>query len=467
MNAVQIVLFVTIVIIIVYVLLLNAGSVEERFPLIEKFRQIFSKTNCNGNESIVTHDECVEEAIRDAAADIITTLTDEADQTQSLLQDLIATIDDGVDVNSTLVGIDPTVEAQLQALIEAALEAVEPHEVEVVNFPDMQATLQAALQWAANNLQYDVLATQNGSWTVDLTAATISAIQTAFENALGNVVVDVFVTNTTITVALDTATLAALEEINVNVLGQPISVDVSNEITLDAATVNGIASAIAGQTLDVNITGQPISITGTVDLGDVSSLTNWLSVNDLNIDDAAIIAAINAVAVADPTDDDVEVELTSMVEIGCEVGGTQWYTFYERRYDELGGLISSTQYFTDGVTLTTTLPGTVIDANCIPLADEIVAKQRDVLGGCVSFSGTTDAVLAVPPGAKGCLKYIGYTAAIGVVRIAFDGSSPATTAYPEFAGDHTLNIDGVDLSLLVFKGTDVTSVYTVCYEEYL
>ena len=84
---------------------------------------------------------------------------------------------------------------------------------------------------------------------------------------------------------------------------------------------------------------------------------------------------------------------------------------------------------------------------------------------CVSFKGTDDCKLDVPEGAMGNLRYIG-DHGTGVVRVAFDGSSPTGTDNPTFNARHTLDLPNVDLSQLVFNGSSTKSAYTVCYEEY-
>lgn len=471
MDGVDILVILIVVLVVILVIyrkrLSRHGLRGKGRRLRDQYRKKYKTCNCNCKNSVRTYDECVHDAIVQVGEDVVAAITNEGDETQQLIQNLINTIDDGVDVNATLVGITPSVEAQLQALIQAALEAVEPIQVEVTNFADMLATLQAALQWAANNLQFDVLATQNGNWIVDLLPATIAAIETAFENALGNVIVDVFVTNSTITVIIDPSSLSALEEINVNILGQPIQVEVTNEITLDAGTISAIATAIAGETLTVDITGQPIQVTGTIDLGDVSALTDWLALNDLNIDDADIIAAINGISFTDldDGDDDVEVELTGMVPIGCVPDETPWYTYFENRYTETGTLSSQTQWYTDGVSNTMTAPVGNDESNCAP--PQIVIGPPDVEGLCFNFNGTDDEDLGLPPGTMGKLNYIADHGG-GVVRVSFDGSSPDDETYPEFNEDNgaTLNLNGVDLGLLVFNGSAGGSDYTVCVEAY-
>ena len=346
-------------------------------------------TDCNGAAAKRVTDECVATGIAglsDKLDTINQTIISEGDQTQALLVQINDTLLSGINVTAVLDSVSATAEAQLQALMEAALTAIEPLKVEIAgDTATLQAAMQAALSWAGTNVQFDVLATQAGTWTVDLSAAAIAAIESAFDNSLSNANLNVTVTNTgAMTVALDGPSLAALEDINVTITGgtvelgaaslaslenitveiagQPISVALDavslaalenttvtldaaslaaledtnvtvtgGTITLDAATlaaledtnvtisggvvgldadslaalenitatidassVTAIAEAIAGETLTVEISGQPLAITGTVDLGDVSALTDWLAANDLNIDDAAIIAAINA-----------------------------------------------------------------------------------------------------------------------------------------------------------------------------
>lgn len=317
-----------------------------------------SNNNTNQSNSIdlqQTNDKIIE-----ASDKIVAAIKSEGDQTQVLLAQITA----GIDVN--LLPLSGTVQSQLEALIGSALTTSGTLNVNVQNFSGMQSVLEAALTYAANNLQFTVLATQNGSWTVDLSLATINAIQTAFQNALGNVSVNVNIQNNPVTVELTGANLAALQNTTVNIAGQPISVTLPGPIALDTAIINAIASAVAGQNFNVTVTGQPLSITGTVNLGDVSSLTNWFNANNLNINDTAIIASINGIgaSIADITNDDVSVLTTPSISAGCNASGVAWTTFFERKYNEVGTLISSTQYWTNGTTLTTTLPVGLSNSNC-------------------------------------------------------------------------------------------------------
>jgi hypothetical protein len=402
----------------------------------------------------------VKDDIEDASDKIVTAINTKGNQQISLLTQ----IQNGVNV--TLLPLDTAVENQLQILFTAAINAAQPISVDINNPSSLQAVMEAALTFAANNLQFDVLSTQNGTWTVDLSVATISAIEDAFENALGSTIVSVNLNTSPVTVTLDGLSLAALENTNVTVLGQPINVTVTNPVTsvtvlnppsgtvtIDNASVAAIASAIAGQNINVNVLGQPLSITGTINLGDVSALTNWLSANSLTINDSGIIAAINAISVSvnDITDDDVRPSFTPKVSVGCETNGKQWYTFWERKYNEIGGLSTNTQYWTDGSSLTTIIPPGLSTNKC-----------RTVNGTCEAFSGNSQETLAVPAGEYGNIKLIN-DRANGVVRVTFDGSNPAN-GDPEFSGAVEYNLNGVDLSQMVFEGSVPSSRYTVCYE---
>lgn len=449
MNLVQVIILAILIVALVVVVYNVTQGITPVPSTLDLAIARFARTDCADRDTIAVHDECVSDAIGQAASDIVAAITSEGDETQALLQDLLDTINDGVNVS--LLDLGPTAETQLQALMEAALNAVEPTQVEVTNFADVQAVMEAAFTFAANNLQFDVLASQNGAWTVDLAAATITAIQNAFTTALGAVTVDVNITNNPVTVTLDGTTLAALEEINVNVLGQPITVNVQDPITIDNATIAAIATAIAGENLSVTVTGQPISITGTVNLGDVSALTDWLAANDLNIDDAAIIAAINAAAAIDRGDDDVDVEYTGFHPVGCDVSGVQWYTTYRVLSNETGVLGTTTQYYSNGTTLTTT-PPTLSRAAC-----------RSVNGICLAFQGNAVQSLPVAAGTLGNLKYVSDHGG-GTVNVSFSGATPTANS-PEFVGTTaTLGLKGVNLSLLRFQGTAAGSDYTVCYE---
>ena len=84
------------------------------------------------------------------------------------------------------------------------------------------------------------------------------------------------------TVALDAATLAALENITVLIDGQPIDVAVTN-----AVTVNGTVTAV-------------------IDTASITALANAIAGETLTVDDAAIIAAIEA------SDDALLIELQTL-----------------------------------------------------------------------------------------------------------------------------------------------------------
>ena len=392
----------------------------------------------------------VKDDISDASDSIVNAINIKGNRQISLLTQLTQS----VDVN--ILPLNSQVESQLEILFTAAINASQPLTVDLNNPSSLQPVMEAALTFAANNLQYDVLSTQNGVWTVDLSIATINAIETAFENALGSTIVTVNLNTSPVTVTLDAASLLALETTNVNVLGQPISVTVtnptSNTVTIDNASVAAIATAIAGQNLNVNVLGQPLSITGSINLGDVSALTNWLAANDLSIDDSAIIAAINGISTDDITDDDVTLVVTPKIDVGCAISGLQWHTFWERRYTELGVLVSSTQYWSDGVSLATIIPPGLSKNTC-----------RTVDGVCVAFSGNTTETLGLAAGTYGKLKTI-FDHGGGVVRYSFNGTDPTNDTFPEANNRMVLNLKGVDLSQLRFRGTATNSDYTVCYE---
>lgn len=160
-------------------------------------------TDCNGDPAKRVTDSCSLAKLEEIKQAIIA----EGDQTQALLTTINGTLLAGINVTAIIDGYSDDAQAQLQALIEAALEAIEPLMVEIGgDTAALQAAMQAVFTWAADNLAFNVNATQSGAW----------------------------------------------------------------EITI-----------ADGETI-------------TVDLGDISALTDWLADNDLNIDDTAIIAAINA-----------------------------------------------------------------------------------------------------------------------------------------------------------------------------
>lgn len=234
--------------------------------------------------------------------------------------------------------LSTTVQSQLSDLVSAALSSFSPSG-NGLSKTEMVDALKQALDWSSTNLQHRVIAVQGGTWTVDLSTATLNAIRTKFEAALNNTVVKVDVQGGSIVATLDGASLSSLETINVDVTGlipltisgydqsaldqlktifgsnccsQPIEIaatsistlvdqlsgmnvnaTVSGPVTISSASIASIAKAISGETFNVNIGGQPLSITGTVSLGDISALTDWLSSHNLNINDGAIINAIN------------------------------------------------------------------------------------------------------------------------------------------------------------------------------
>lgn len=221
----------------------------------------------------------------------------EGDETQAALSDLLDKLNEGIDVNATLVGVSDDASSQLQALIEAALQAVTVN-VNLENVDEIVDGVKTALQWAADNLEFTVLAKQEGQWVVDLTPATVDALQSAFETALGNATVTVegivgldqasidaltgpvelgpntlaALENITVTidgpVALDQATLDALENITVTIDGQPIDVNVvgSVPLELEAASIQTLADAIgAANAASLNGLNVNATVTGTVD----------------------------------------------------------------------------------------------------------------------------------------------------------------------------------------------------------
>ena len=83
---------------------------------------------------------------------------------------------------------------------------------------------------------------------------------------------------------------------------------------------------------------------------------------------------------------------------------------------------------------------------------------------CVQLTGTDDQKLDVAEGQFGKLCYISEHGK-GFVRVAFNGTSPTKSSYPTFTGaGHSINMNKVDLSKLVFNGSSTGSSYTVCYE---
>lgn len=107
-------------------------------------------------EAIPTPDGCCEDSPQDLI-DAINAIT--------------ATIDNGVDVTATIEGLDANAIAQFEALFTTALEAATVN-VEVGNFADIVPHIQAALQWAADNVEFTVLSKQEGTWTVELADGT-------------------------------------------------------------------------------------------------------------------------------------------------------------------------------------------------------------------------------------------------------------------------------------------------------
>ena len=159
--------------------------------------------------------------------EVTAAIVSEGDQTQALLTTINSTLLAGINVTAIIDEYSTNAAAQLQAIMQAALNAIEPLQVEIAgDTAALQAALQAALTFAADNLAFDVNATQSGQW----------------------------------------------------------------EITI-----------ADGETI-------------TVGLGDISALTDWLAANDLSIDDAAIIAAINVANTAiNDNIDDVEVVLADIL----------------------------------------------------------------------------------------------------------------------------------------------------------
>ena len=135
----------------------------------------------------------------------------------------------------------------------------------------------------------------------DQTQAAITALIATIDDGitgsftLGGQPIDVNVLSTvppTGGIALDTATLAALENITVTIAGQPISVSVTNAVTIDGtvtaqltpASITALAQAIAGESLTVDFTDVLAALAAnTSEVGAVEQavIANTASVNAL------------------------------------------------------------------------------------------------------------------------------------------------------------------------------------------
>src|SRR5690606_5361393 len=112
--------------------------------------------------------------------------------------------------------LSTTVETQLGQLLSSALSSFTPSGG-TLSRSDLLDTFKEALQWSSANLQHQVIAKQGGNWTVDLSTATLNAIQSKFEAALGSTVVKVDVQGGNVVATLDGASLTSLENINIDV----------------------------------------------------------------------------------------------------------------------------------------------------------------------------------------------------------------------------------------------------------
>lgn len=96
------------------------------------------------------------------------------------------------------------------------------------------------------------------------------------------------------------------------------------------------------------------------------------------------------------------------------------------------------------------------------LAEAIVAEQRNITGNAQMFTGNGASALAVPAGARGCIRHISDHGG-GAVRFEVLGG-PITGASPEISGQAAIDLCGIDLSLIRFAGSAGGSQYSVVYE---
>lgn len=161
-----------------------------------------------------------------------------------------------------------------------------------------------------------------------------------------------------------------------------------------------------------------------------------------------------------------DVEFTDGIDVFCTPGGTKWKTYYERKYDEDGNFLSSQQYWTDGFSLLTSMPTGLSPANCGAVVT-LPPGAVSVAGNCVRLSGSTITQLPVAPGTQGNIKWMSALNS-GFINFSLNGSAPTSTS-PKIGQNDSgpVQVNGVDLSLLRFKGQNNNTEYTVCYEAFL
>lgn len=105
---------------------------------------------------------------------------------------------------------------------------------------------------------------------------------------------------------------------------------------------------------------------------------------------------------------------------------------------------------------------------CFPTAQELAEaiqtqERNNVTAVIENFAGTNSVSLAVPAGTRGVIRYVGDHGG-GVVRMSINGIDPMNDTFSEFNARHTLNLHGVDLSMVRLNATATTSDYSIAYE---